>query len=65
MEGTIDCKASKRIRLQGMCDNVCQLLFRIAHIKTAFYKTERDISSPSYIAGKRIIYDNINYDELK
>lgn len=48
-----------------MCDNVCQLLFRIAHIKTAFYKTERDISSPSYIAGKRIIYDNINYDELK
>lgn len=50
---------------KGMCDNVCQLLFRIAHIKTAFYKTERDISSPSYIAGKRIIYDNINYDELK
>lgn len=51
--------ATKR---KGMCDNVCQLLFRIAHINTTLYKAERDISSPQYRERKRIIYDNLDYD---
>lgn len=49
---------------KGMLDNVCQLLFRLANLKTSFYKPERDITSSKYKTKKRIIYDEINYDDI-
>lgn len=53
------------VNRKGMIDNVCQLLFRLANLKTSFYKPERDISSSKYKTKKRIIYDKINYDDIK
>ena len=47
---------------KGMSDNVCQLLFKIAHIHTTIYKSNKDISSPNYQQTKRIVYDSYDYD---
>ena len=52
------------INRKGMLDNVCQLLFRLANMKTSFYKPERDITSQKYKTKKRIIYDEIDYDDI-
>lgn len=49
---------------KGMSDNVCQLLFRIAHINTSQYKANRDISSSKYLERERIIYDYFDYDNI-
>ena len=52
------------VNKKGMIDNVCQLLFRLANIKTSFYNSERDITSSKYKTKKRIIYDKFNYDDI-
>lgn len=45
-----------------MTDNVCQILFHIVGMKTKWYKADRDLISPSYVARKRIIADK-DYDK--
>lgn len=52
------------VNKKGMLDNVCQLLFRLANLKTSLYKSERDITSSKYKTKKRIIYDKYNYDAI-
>lgn len=49
---------------KGMSDNVCHLLFRLANLNTSIYNSERDIISSEYIIKKRIVYDNIDYDDF-
>ncbi len=46
----------------GTIDNACQLLFRMAHLSTPYYKAERDISSGQYVAKTRRAY-GYNYDK--
>ncbi len=38
-----------------MTDNVCQILFHIVGMKTKWYKADRDLISPHYVAKKRIV----------
>lgn len=45
-----------------MTDNVCQILFHIVGMKIKWYKADRDLISPSYVARKRIIADK-DYDK--
>ena len=47
-----------------MLDNTCHLLFRLAHLQTPYYKVSRDVLSPNYACPKRLINDQVNYDEL-
>jgi heptose-I-phosphate ethanolaminephosphotransferase len=47
-----------------MIDNTCQLLFRLAHLQTPYYKTSRDVLSPDYTCPKRLINDQDDYDKL-
>ena len=55
----------KSVNKKGMSDNICQLLFRIAHINTPIYKADNDIISSKYQKKKRIIYDKMNYDKIQ
>jgi len=46
-----------------MIDNICQLLFHLGGIHTAYYHPERDVLSPYYESKERIIRGGeINYD---
>lgn len=45
-------------------DNVCNLLFRIASLKTPYYRKKYDILSSNYICCKRIVADKIDYDKI-
>jgi len=45
-------------------DNVCNLLFRIASLKTPYYRKKYDILSSNYICYKRIVADKIDYDKI-
>ena len=47
-----------------MIDNTCQILFRLAHLQTPYYKAGRDVLSPDYSCPKRLINDEDDYDEL-
>lgn len=38
-----------------MTDNVCQILFHLVGMKTKWYKAERDLISPHYVARKRMV----------
>ena len=40
------------------------MLFDLGHIKTPYYKAERNPLSTQFIPGKRIVYDKYDYDEL-
>ena len=48
-----------------MLDNVCHLLFHLAHLQTPYYKDRRDVLSPDYSCPKRLINDEVDYDEIK
>ena len=45
-------------------DNVCHLLFRIASLKTPYYRSIYDILSPDYRCRRRIVADKIDYDKM-
>ena len=47
-----------------MLDNTCHLLFRLAHLQTPYYKVSRDVLSPNYACPKRLINDQVDYDEV-
>lgn len=45
-------------------DDLSNMLFDLGHIKTPYYKAERNPLSTQFIPGKRIVYDKYDYDEL-
>ena len=47
-----------------MLDNVCHLLFHLAHLQTPYYKPRRDVLSPGYSCPKRLINDQMDYNEI-
>ena len=47
-----------------MLDNVCHLLFHLAHLQTPYYKARRDVLSPGYSCPKRLINDQMDYNEI-
>jgi heptose-I-phosphate ethanolaminephosphotransferase len=47
-----------------MLDNVCHLLFHLAHLQTPYYKARRDVLSPDYSCPKRLINDQMDYNEI-
>ena len=49
-----------------MTDNICQLLFRVAGLTNQpYYKTQRDVLSPDYQCGPRMLNDRYDYDQIK
>ena len=48
-----------------MTDNVGQLLFHLGAIRTAYYRPERDLISPSFRPRPRILYDHVDYDKVR
>lgn len=46
-----------------MTDNVCQILFHIVGMRTKWYKADRDLISPRYVAKKRMIVGK-DYDKF-
>ena len=47
-----------------MTDIVYNLLFRLGNIKTDYYQPCYDILSPEYVAEKRIVADDTDYDKV-
>lgn len=47
-----------------MIDNTCQILFRLAHLQTPYYKVGCDVLSPDYSCPMRLINDQDDYDKL-
>lgn len=47
-----------------MTDNVCQVLFHLAGIKSNYYKPERDLISDKYRRPKRLVNRTIDYDTI-
>ena len=46
-------------------DNTCQLLFHLAGLtKTPYYQPKRDVLSPDYECGRRIVNDQYDYDVI-
>ena len=45
-------------------DNVCQVMFHLAGLKSPWYKEERDLLSDKYKCGKRIVNGMYDYDEI-
>lgn len=49
-----------------MTDNVCQLLFHLAGLTASpYYNHARDVLSPDYQCGQRLLNDRWDYDEIK
>lgn len=44
-------------------DNVPQILFNLASLKTPFYKSQNDVLSIDYVVGNRIIQGYLDYDK--
>jgi len=44
-------------------DNTCQLLFRLAGLKTPYYRSRLDVLSDDYHCPPRMLNDNVNYEE--
>ena len=51
-----------------MTDNIAQVLFDLAGLKTQYYKADRDLISPQFKPRKRIIDDSgsmvCDYDQM-
>ena len=47
-----------------MTDNLPHLLFHLAKIKTEYYKESKDLLSPSYNCGRRMVHD-CDYDKIR
>lgn len=47
-----------------MTDNLPHLLFHLAKIKTEYYKESKDLLSPSYNCGRRMVHD-CDYDKFR
>lgn len=47
-----------------MNTDVSQIILYLAQVKTKYYNPLNNPISPSYKPGKRVIYDNVDYDEL-
>lgn len=45
-------------------DNVCQVMFHLAGLKSPWYNEERDLLSDKYKCGKRIVNGMYDYDEI-
>lgn len=45
-------------------DNVCQVMFHLAGLKSPWYKEERDLLSDKYKCGKRVVNGIYDYDEI-
>lgn len=45
-------------------ENVCQVMFHLAGLKSPWYKEERDLLSDKYKCGKRIVNGMYDYDEI-
>ena len=45
-------------------DNLCHLLFDLGNIKTIYRKSYRNLISPHYRCGKRIVNDSYDYDKF-
>ena len=44
-------------------DNTCQLLFRLAGLKTPYYRSRLDVLSDDYHCPPRMLNDEVNYEE--
>lgn len=48
-----------------MIDNVCQIIFYLAHVQTRHYQSERNPLSSDYKSSHRIVNGNADYDAIK
>ena len=46
-------------------DNLCNLLFNVAGIRTSYYREKYDIMSPKYRCGKRTIDHDYIYEDIR
>lgn len=47
-----------------MHDNVCQIIFDLAQLRTPYYHADRDPLSDEYRPIGRMVYDRIDYDQM-
>lgn len=47
-----------------MHDNVCQIIFDLAQLRTPYYHADRDPLSDAYRPVGRTVYDHIDYDQM-
>lgn len=47
-----------------MTDNLPHLLFSLASVVTPYYRAEKDLLSPSYVCGKRLVQVSNDYDAI-
>ena len=43
---------------------LCHLLLHLGHVSTRFYRAERDVLSPEYECGRRVINGHLDYDSI-
>ncbi len=53
----------RSLRKPFRTDEICQVLFHLADLKTAYYRPECDLLSNSYIKYRRTVGDGIRYDK--
>ena len=46
-------------------DEICQILFHLAQLKTAYYRKKQDLLSPDYLPYERVLGNGINYDRVR
>ena len=46
-------------------DEICQILFHLAQLKTAYYRKKQDLLSPDYLPYERVLDNGINYDRVR
>ena len=58
-------RLSRSVQRPLMSDNICQLLFGLAGLtEQPYYHAQRDVLSPSYRCGRRIVNERYDYDEI-